>query len=295
VRWEISAQIRKGLNSMASIIFGLIAALAWGVHDFCVRYVSQNTGIFPAFMTVMVTGTLLCLPFTLIYGDWISLTPHTTRLAIYSGLVFGAAGLALYRAFSIGPVRLVAPIISTYPVLSVAWAGFQGSHISVGQWTAVFAIIVGVGAVATLSDTDESNRVKPAAIFWSVFSSAGFAITFALGQAASRNGAELPVILLSHLAGVLSIFVIAFVLRAPLSPNRRQIPLLALMGALDTLALGVVLAAGTTPNPELASVVASVFGLITVLLAWIFLRERMTWPQWSGVLAVFAGIVYLGL
>ena len=41
-----------------------------------------------------------------------------------SGALFAFAIWALYWAFQIGPIRLVAPIIGAYPVFSVLWVAF---------------------------------------------------------------------------------------------------------------------------------------------------------------------------
>jgi EamA domain-containing membrane protein RarD len=42
-------------------------------------------------------------------------------------------------------------------------------------------------------------------------------------------------------------------------------------------------------------VTASIFGLVTVILAWVFLKEKMTGLQWTGVLVVFLSIGFLSL
>ena len=48
-----------------SLTLGLIAALAWGIHDLCVRHVSQTTGIFASIVTVLAFGCLLVGPVSL--------------------------------------------------------------------------------------------------------------------------------------------------------------------------------------------------------------------------------------
>ena len=204
-------------------------------------------------------------------------------------------GIGLYRSFAIGPVRLVAPIVGAYPILSVGWAAVSGAPVPLQDWLAVLMIVAGVGIVAILSDEGAGSHRRRDAILWAMLGAAGFAATFALGQAATASGAELPVILMTRFAAIGAAALIALALATSLRPPRRAVPILMAMGLLDAVALGLVIAAGTLPNPEYAAVTSSVFGVVTILLAWAILRERVTLPQWAGVAVVFGGIGWLGI
>ena len=279
---------------MISLGLGLIAALAWGIHDVCVRYVSQRTGIVAALLTVLVLGSFLAVPVAFVFSDGQMQTSDIMR-AIIAGVAFAAAGFALYQAFAIGPVRLVAPIIGAYPILSVGWAAINGASVDVYQWIAVLLVIAGVGFVAGSSDASDDNSQRGSAIIWSLLACVGFALSFALAHLATSEGTEFTVNAISRVTAVLCVFGYALSTRSVMVPARSQIPLLALMGALDCLALGAVVYAGTQVNPEYSAVAASSFGMITVILASLFLRERMTLAQWAGVAVVFSAIAYLAL
>ncbi len=285
---------------MHSLLFGIAAALCWGVHDVCVRFVTARCGPVLSFLTVLGSGVLIILPLALYAGGWSALGPGNATLGILSGLAYAGGGYSLYRAFEIGPVRLVAPLIGAYPVLSLLWAAAQGQPPSLPQILAVLAIVAGVGLNAALSDHDASKgadrhaRLK-AALVWSLAACAGFGLTFALGQAASLQGGGLALILLSRVGAFLGLLSAALTLRAPLPLRGAPYPLLVLMGLCDATALGLVQFAGTLPRPEFAAVTSSTFGMVTILLAWIFLKERMNPPQWGAVALVFAGVGYLAL
>ncbi|MDA5558947.1 EamA family transporter [Shimia sp. MMG029] len=279
---------------MLSLGLGIVAALAWGVHDLCVRYVSQNAGIIAPLLGVMVFGTLMVAPFSLLAEP--QPTTGAVTLGLVAGVIYGLAGYALYQAFSIGPVRLVAPIIGSYPALSVAWAGVTGQAATLDQWVAVLLIIVGVGFGVGRSDEDgQPQGRRRAAVLWSLAAGVSFATTFAIGQAAASGGAEVALLLPTRLAALGTIIALAVLIGQSVRPGKKTLPVLVLMGALDALALGMIIVAGGVPRPEFASVAASAFGLITVTLAALFLRERMTPAQWGAVGVVFASIAYLGL
>ncbi|MBL4733449.1 MAG: EamA family transporter [Rhizobiaceae bacterium] len=281
---------------MGSLLLGLIAALAWGIHDICVRYVTRHTAIFTALFTVLVTGFVFQTIAMVFQGSFEKIPTTAAILAGIAGICFTFASIGLYKAFLIGPVRLVAPIIAAYPIVSVGWSVISGNPVSGLQWIAVFAIIIGVSVVATLADLSENKEQvekRFSTILWSLFSGFGFAVTFVFGQAASDAGPDMPVILLTRASAIIVLVAVMLVLKAPFKAERNQLPILSCMGLLDATALVCVLSAGGLPNPEFAPVAASMFGMITILIAWVVLKEKMTIAQWGGVILAFAGIGYL--
>jgi len=281
---------------MTALILGLVAALAWGTHDVCVRYVSQNNGIFAPLVWVLTFGLILVTPISAFAG-WAAPAEGNFGLALLAGLCFGVGGTALYRAFSIGPVRLVAPVIGAYPILSVAWASLSGTPTTALEWVMVGLIICGVAYIAQSDAGHDHAEATPSplpAIGWSVLAAVGFALTFAIGHRATANGGELLLLAPTRAAALVVVLGFAFAVRAPLTLTRRHVPLLALMGTLDALAIGCVIGAGQTARPEFAAIGASTFGVITVLFAAIFLRERLRGTQWLAVLGVFTAIGILG-
>lgn len=277
-----------------SLSLGLLAALCWGVHDICVRYVSQRTGIMAAIFTVLCFGALLLAPICVYFGNWEDLTNPALKRASLSGGLFALAAVGLYQAFAIGPVRLVAPIIGSYPILSVGLAAWSGEDISALHVVAVLAIVFGITVVAK-GDTENSQGAQRQAILWATASAIGFFGSFAAGQAAAALGAELPIILLTRLAGIFTICCIALPYQINLRSSVAQLPLLAAMGALDAVALAVVIYAGTQTFATFASVTASVFGLVTIILAWVFLKEKITTMQWGGIVLVFLSVGFLSI
>ncbi len=281
---------------MSALLLGLIAALMWGFHDVCVRFVSQKTPLMASLLTVLVMGTIFHL--IVMGAQQSALFPQASVLGIsvMSGVFFLAASLGLYGAFQRGPVKLVSPIIASFPILSVAWAAWNGVEISVLQLGAVVLIVLGVSIVAALSDDSEGD-VPPIGktIALSVLASVGFAGTFALGQMASAHAGELPVTLITRLVAIALLLMGILALKLPIWPGRAALPVLVLMGVADGIALLMINSAGHLPDAQYASVASSTFGLLTIVFAWIFLKERLSNLQWLGCLIAFAGIGYLAL
>lgn len=283
---------------MLALTFGLVAALIWAVHDLLARKVTQGAALLPILTVVLAAGTLALAPVALIQGDWAEMTAPAVAISVTYGLAYSLAAGALYKAFSIAPVRLVSPVIGAYPMLSLVIALAQGRPVTMADWLAVLAIVIGIAivAVSTRDDSPESYAASPTvALGWATLSAVGFAATFALGHEATRQGAELPVMLIGRTVALAVVVALAVTQGSSLKPQRGQVWLIALMGVIDAMALGLVTAAGNLPRAEYASVTSSLFGVLTVFLAAWFLAERVRLVQWLGIAAVFSGIATLGL
>ncbi|WP_299142156.1 DMT family transporter [uncultured Tateyamaria sp.] len=279
---------------MGALTLGLIAALCWGVHDTLVRYISQRVGVFQSLFPVLVSGCIATTGLALILGAG-GLAGNAGLYAAASGVIFGLTGAAFYRALAIGPVRVVAPIVAAFPILSVGWAVMNGQEVTALQWGAVLIVVAGCGFVAATSKDEDGAGAQPAAIMWSVLAAVGFSVSFAMGQLSVEGGAEMTAIAAARVGAVAVVGLLAVVLRQPVMPPASALPILVVMGVLDAIAIGAVMLAGSFAYPAFASVAASTFGVLTIILAAVFLREAVARIQWVGILIVFAAIGYLAV
>jgi uncharacterized membrane protein len=260
-----------------------------------VRQISQNTPILPMLFVVMLTGTVFLVAPAALSTDWVNLTWQNGTVSAFAGVVFALASLCLYAAFSIGPVRLVAPIIGAYPALSMAWAVVNGATISGLQWGAVLVVVAGVAMVAAFSTPAQKANGRSRAMLFATLAGIGFAATFAASQAAIGDGADVPAIFISRTFATITTVVLLVILWRPPKVPATILVRLAAMGFLDASALALVAISGTFSHPQLAAVSASLFGMLTIVLARVFLREPMNGPQWLAAAIVFCGIGVLGL
>jgi len=281
---------------MSALSLGLIAAMCWGFHDICVRFLTQKASITACIFTVLSVGLLFQTSLHIAVGPDTTFSGAAVAYAGFAGGAFVIASLGLYLAFERGPVKVVAPLIASYPIFSVCWAVFSGNQVSAIQWIAVLAIIAGVSLVAGLSK-DEANEMPPLGptIAYSLLASAGFAATFALGQAAVGQLHDISATLITRTVAVLFAGLGIVIWRKKFWPGWGALPWLVAMGIADGVALYCVISAGSLSNEYLASISASMFGLLTIVLARVFLKEKMTAAQWGGCLIAFVGVGYLAL
>ena len=279
---------------MIALSLGLVAALFWGLHDFTIRRVGGKADVAAILALVTVFGLIPLLPIAFFVGGWGAIGPQQGLLALAAGAGTVCANIALYRAFTIGPVSLVAPICGSYPVLSVLFAIARGQEAGMQEWLAVLAVVAGVAIVAR-GEGGASSGSRLAAAGWAALASVSFAVTFGLAQWSAETGAHMPVTAITRVTALSIVLVWLLRRRPPTAGLGRIWPALMLMGFLDVGAISAVTLAGGLPNAEYASVASSIFGIVTILLAWRFLKEPMRAGQWGGVALVFAGIAALGL
>lgn len=278
---------------MLELGFGLIAACAWAVHDLLVRKIGQTTPLLPMMVVVLVAGAIaLVLPVAL-FAEWHAMTLAAFGYAALAGFAYVLGMGGLYRAFSLAPVRLVAPILGAFPMISLGFAALGGKVVTTVEVLAVLAIVGGIAVVA-LTSREGGEVARPgAAILWSLAGTVGFATTFWFAQEAARQGDELAGIFVTRIVALIVAFGIAQASRAPLRNLGGAGKTLAMMGVLDATAISLVTLSARLPNPEYAAIASSLFGVLTILLAWRILKEQVLTMQWAGIATVFTGIAVL--
>jgi drug/metabolite transporter (DMT)-like permease len=283
---------------MNSALFGLIAALSWGVHDFLARFPSRAVGPIPTVFAVTLAGLLVLTAWLLIGGEGVKIVWPELWLVAITGIVFAGATLALFAALALGPISIVAPIAGAYPALAMVLAVAQGSRPSPVQWLAVAAVMAGVLIVSRSGSHYEQSGELPdgklkTVLGLALLASLGFAIALTAGQAAVPIFGEVETVWLARCFGLIAIGAL-YAWRTPRATVPvNWLPVLGLMGCLDVAALGTITAAGNLPSPEFATVVSSAFGAVTVLLARIFLKEPIAPAQLAGIVLIFGGVVAL--
>ena len=279
---------------MLSLTFGLVAAVCWGLHDFIIRILKQPRGIYASIATVLFFGCLLQSPVALLNADFSQISNLALSISVASGSFFALAGIALYKAFIIGPIKLVVPIVGAYPVFSLIFSSLNGNLPTSLQVGVVITIVICAGYVAaSKEETEGALSNKKSAIFWAIVSSFCFASSFALGQYASNLSDQYALLLPNRISALITLILIAKYLNKPIVPDLSEWRIFALMALLDAVAQGFVISSGKLAFPVYASIGASLFGLVTILLAAFFLKEKISAKQWIAIFFVFVGLTIL--
>jgi len=173
-----------------SALWGLAAALAFGIADFCGRFTGRALGPASALLGLMLVGALALTLNAPSQGWHLALDWPL----IWSGLAAMAAPLAFYRAMTLASLSLVMPIAAAYPALIVPVSVVTGALPGALEWVGMG--LTGAGAIVVArtasEDSDISLAADPAnrsrAVAYAALASTLFAAALLTGQfAAARH------------------------------------------------------------------------------------------------------------
>jgi drug/metabolite transporter (DMT)-like permease len=271
------------------VIYGLLAALGWGIADFLVARTGAAVGERTVFAVSQPLGAVLLL--TIVLPGGIPVAGLLSFEVIWVGLLGALALLALYAALRRGPVAIASPIGATYggvaALFAIALGGETLGWVALGGAGAITAGVVLVSADprAVQSALLDGESIRP---------TIALAVLAAVGLGASNYLLDGIAAAVGPFAAVLGIRTVGAVVGAPFLRGltevpRSQIPALVAIAVFDTgafvaFALGLQVAQVAVVTP-----IASLFALVTVGLGRIILDERLTPTQWSGIALVVAG------
>lgn len=285
------------------MIYGLLAAVGWGLADYSGAIAGRRIGSVPAvvlgqvlsaaFMTALVVATS---------GDVGTVAPWLELVAA-NGIVTATAYATHYRALQLGPVAVVSPIGGTYAlpaiVLAVVVLGERPSGLAL-----VGAVVTVTGVVLTSTNLRALRaglRGHAPGLWWAIVSALGFGVAaFLLGVAARELGWVVG-LWASRSAQVLAYVPLVLVRRREFVALRGRpevgagIAVALAAGAADVLGVTTYSIGSELGFISIVVAASAVFPAIAVGLSIVFLRERLVPNQWLGVALVLSGLVLLGL
>jgi len=250
---------------------------------------------------MQLTGFLLLSFLLQTLGGWGHLADGSGWQPWAWGLLAGCfnavSGLALYRAFEIGKMSVVAPLSASYPALTLLLSWMTGERLSMVRIAGIFCTLVGVVVVAGGEKTPDENdaeavRRSGRGIGLAMFSAVGFAVLFwLLGVRVIPRVGAIQTVWMIRLTSTLLTAVAILIAKQPKILPRAEVRWMVLgMGVLDTGAFVLSNLGMKMEQVAVITVLSSLYGAVTVGLAAIFLREHVSRWQWAGIAAIFAGI-----
>jgi drug/metabolite transporter (DMT)-like permease len=311
----------RAFSLAMGIVYGLLAALGWGLADYIVTCLTRRVGtpramVYAQVCSLLAWVILLILPAQLLWGrdsvaQWSGLMQSEGGVPIWAWVI-GAGlchvlGLVLsYRAFEIGTLALVSPMASSFAVvtavLSVATQrDVLPPHIIVGAALLFGGILLATRAPSHGDESNKGLRGVPEALGCAL----GFGVMFWMWQPISQNlGPVVPLIVLKIMSSALALVGLRAAKHTltPVSPeNGAPAP----RGLVLQLAIGIAivdslawLAFNTGERLQYTTVVtalASLFSVVTILLAWLLLKDRLARIQWVGIAIILGGVLMVSL
>jgi drug/metabolite transporter (DMT)-like permease len=297
-----------------AILGGFAAALCWATASLASARASRQIGSWATLGWVMLLGTLIAVPATLLWGGGANLDGSALRLLAVSGAGNVVGLLFAYTALQTGKVAVIAPIVSTEGAMAAVIAIVFGEQVAVAAGLVLTAIAAGI-VLASAGGDAESTAAEPGGLV--VEHPAGTpaptstgpghpdrkATLFALAAvlcfgvnlyASARIGATLPIvwsILPARLGGFLFV-ALPLLATGRLRLSREALPFVVVVALAELLGTAVY-AFGARDGIAVAAVTSSQFGAIAAVVSVLAFGERLRRIQVAGVITIAVGVAVL--
>jgi drug/metabolite transporter (DMT)-like permease len=278
---------------VTAIALAFTASIAWGCSDFLGGLRARRVPLASVVGLILVGGVAIAAFAVAFAGG-----PFPGFGPLWPVLISGVGSIVaftcLFKALSIGPMSIVAPIAATYPVVPVAVGLAQGERPSGLQAAGMVIAVAGVLLAVSGGDGARRQRLSTLGLGLALLAALGSGVMLTGLDAASR--ADPYWALLGARIVSLGLLLAALLVLRP-ARRTRGADALALVGigVLDTGATGLFAVATTVGYLSIVAVIASLFPVTTVILARTVLGERIARHQEAGIAGALAGVALIAI
>jgi drug/metabolite transporter (DMT)-like permease len=275
---------------MFSIVFGVLASLAWGASDFSGGLASRKTNAVLVVFIGEVAGMFI-IPVAAIISRETIMPWQDWLWCLAAGGVGVFALQMFYKSLASGRMSETAVISGiTSAALPVVFGliieGLPGLNTIIGFVLALTAVWL----ISKVEGEGGKTRLTWADVRFPLLSGIGFGLYFVFIHQGSHHQIFLPMIG-ARTAGLLVLGTLLLTQKQSLKPDPRSWPLLILNLSMDLSGNVFYIVASQMGRMDVAAVLASLYPGITILLAWLFLREKISTRQMVGILLALGAIV----
>ncbi len=279
---------------MASIIYGLISALAWGAGDFTGGIASRRAGALRIAFLSEVAGIipLVIAQFILhesapVWSTW-----------VWCGIagIIGSTGLLIfYRALAESKMSVAAPVSAvTSTIIPVAAGSLMDGFPPALKFAGFVMAVAAIWLISQDGVGKFNLSLHLRGLLAPFMAGISFGFYFILMHEGSQTTIVWPLII-ARCAGAITLFAFTAA-KGKLSGIETQIlPIVFLIALLDIAGNTFYILSSQTGRMDMAAVLGSLCPGVTVLMAMVFLHERLKRLQWIGILAAMAAIVLMTL
>ena len=287
-------------------LLGITAALAYGVADFFAAKSAKSVGpVLSAALVSIFSALLFAIIFVIFFRSHTHLTTAGFWYAAASGTVLSFSVALFYIGLAAGPVSIVSPLSSMYPLVTtaVALVVFH-ARLSTREIIGVILTVFGIAAAAGLLNLKRSNyRLAKGPVF-ALFTALAFGIGYAfLAQSIKRIDWQLASLVDYGFAAI------AFLVFIPIIKGKEVISPRAIKRGLKNkfiLVTSVVQLAGiasleigisrsTVTGGAVVTAISASYPIITIFLAVKHFDEKARLIPLAGAFIGVAGIIVLSL
>jgi drug/metabolite transporter (DMT)-like permease len=272
------------------VLFGLVAALAFGSGDFTGGLASRRVAGLTVVAVAQAVGFVLLL---FLVGATRTPLPDAGSLLLAAAAgAFGGVGLlALYRGLAMGSMGVVTALSGVGSVALPLLIGYALGRSPIGplQWVGV---LVAMAAVAAASGATREG-VRGEAVAMGAAAALFFGLWFVLLDLAASQDRAWPLLVSRGSATVL--MGAAVLTRRQFAGARQTWPLMVGAGTLDVAGNAAFVESRAIIPVGIAAALTGLYPIVTMVLARVVLRERLPPLGLAAVALAVAGVVLISL
>jgi drug/metabolite transporter (DMT)-like permease len=286
------------------VIYGLVAAIGWGLSDLWAAMSGRRIGSFRTVVIAQIAVAVTLSVALLVVRPDLSRLDTVAPWLVLNGFLGAIAFASLYRALALGPIAIVSPVLATYAVVPVVLSVLLLDE-SLGPWEIAGTCVTILGAVVTCTDVRAiraGTRTRPPGLPLAIVSTLVFGVaTYVLGWAAKEAG-SLPSLWFGRVAMTFVILIAWVVVRMRARPCEGSdrlfgvpITLAVLVGLLELLGTFAYARGSEVGLVSIVTAASATYPLIPVFGGVVLLRERPAPTQFVGVAMVIGGLMLLAV
>ncbi len=281
---------------------GLLAALLWGGTDFLVGLNVRAVGVKRAVFFSQTLGftlmSLLLVVFPAFLLKAVAAPPEVWLMGVVAAAFTVSGALALGKAFALGKASIVAPLVTSYGVVTTLLSWASGEQISLIQLSCILLCVVGVVLTGLHSDPKLPHSTAAGrSIFYALLSAFLYGTSFWLqGRYTLPQLGPISMLWLGYMVG--SATMLLMVLKIPDGlklPPPKNCGILASTSLMNLGAFFAFSWGAMAGSVSVVTVISTLSGGIAAVLGYVFFKERLSAVQVTGVVLVLLGALALHL
>ncbi|WP_340123730.1 DMT family transporter [Methylobacter svalbardensis] len=276
---------------MLSILYGIASALSWGAADFAGALAARKLSAYRAVFYSNALGLLALFVSLAIYPE----TVPEARSIILAGVagVFGSISLLiLFYSMACGQISIAAPVSALFaaalPVLVGTFTqGLPAPIQFIGFGSALLAVwLISQGGEQRLHIDRLFNLILP------LLAGFGFGSYFIfMHYAVIGIPSTIWPMIASYSTGTLMTFIFVAARRETFIVKRDAWGIILVNVVCNIGGNLFYILALKSGRLDISAVLSSLYPGGTVILAWLILKERISFPQWNGIIAALVAII----
>ncbi len=276
---------------------GLLAALLWGGTDFFVGLNARAVGVKRAVYFGQALGflimTLLLVIFPIFLFKALDASLSVWLLGIAAALLTVSGALALSKAFALGKAAIVAPLVTSYGVVTTLLSWASGEHINLIQLGCIALCVLGVILSSLHKDNGVPHNNPRLSIAYAMLAALLYGTSFWLqGRYTLPALGPITMLWLGYLVGVCVLVMMVLRIKDGLKiPPLKNCATLTGASVMNLGGFSAFSWGAMAGSVSVVTVISTLSGGIAAILGFVFFKERLAAVQVLGVVLVLVGAV----